>query len=556
MPVALVLATLTIVLAVLVSVKFLSYSDSLIDRTIHANAQSLKSHLASSKDRTRAAAVSMAANPETINAIKSRCPVEIFCVFEPAIDLYRIDFFTIADDSGVVLLRTHERDNFGDSVLNIQSFRNALEGEVSSHFDAGVVAKVSARTGAPVHDTDGSLIGVISAGVRLDTNEAVDRLKTHFDTEVTVVLGDTRIATTVIRDGRRINGTVIDNPKLIKVLTEDKREYFGNVNVAGTINKVFGIPLLDAKGEPFAAVLIGAPLSELYAESNALIRNVVIVSVVGLFIAMLVLYRVISSISEPLAMLSEGMNNIENGDLNVDIHTETWCEIGRAGKAMQKMAETIQKLITEINVAISEHEKGNTDYRLDGSVFYGDYRLLADQVMKLSNLGMTDQLTKLPNRRSFDRRLEMEWGRAIREKAPLSILMMDVDHFKAYNDAYGHQQGDVALQAVADVLSKSIGRAADFTARWGGEEFVALLPSTDSDGALYVAEKVRETIESVEILCVEKAGAKKVTISIGVNTQIPSPEDTVEKLIAGADAALYHAKKTGRNKVCSHEANT
>ena len=557
LPVILVLATLTIVLTVLVSVKFLSFNNSLIDEKLLANAQSLRFFLEDSKDRTRAAAVSMASNPETINALGSRCPEALRQILESAIDLYRVDYFTVTDDTGIVLFRTHEPDNHGDSLRHIHCVSAALDGRVSSQFDACVVVKVSARTGAPVYDTDGTFLGAISAGIRFDIDEAVDRLKTYFDSDVTVVFGDTRIATTNVRNGHRINNTVIENQNIIKILTEDKQEYFGNTDVAGIVYRIFGLPLFNAQAEPFAAILIGAPLSELHAESNALVRNIVLISGMGLLVAALILYRVISSISEPLAMLSEGMSSIENGDLNVTIsHNESGCELGRARKAMWKMANTIQRLITEISVTISEHEKGNTDYRLDSSAFYGDYRTLVEQIMKLSDLGMNDQLTKLPNRRSFDNRLALEWNRANREKVPLSILMLDVDHFKAYNDTYGHQQGDVALRIVAGIIPKPLRRATDFAARWGGEEFVVLLPNTDLKGAMRIAEEIRAKIESTAIPSIDEGSTKKVTVSIGINTQIPLPNTTIEALIAKADEALYRAKKAGRNKVCWHESET
>jgi diguanylate cyclase (GGDEF)-like protein len=117
-----------------------------------------------------------------------------------------------------------------------------------------------------------------------------------------------------------------------------------------------------------------------------------------------------------------------------------------------------------------------------------------------------------------------------------------VDRFKQFNDAYGHQQGDIALQMVAEILEKSVKRGVDFVSRYGGEEFVVLLPNTDLKGAMQVAEGIRKEIENT----------KKVTISIGVNTQIPKSEDEMENFIRRADKALYYAKRTGRNKVCEH----
>ena len=174
---------------------------------------------------------------------------------------------------------------------------------------------------------------------------------------------------------------------------------------------------------------------------------------------------------------------------------------------------------------------------------------IINQIRTVEGLSMTDQLTGIPNRRSFDQQLNKEWRRAIREKSSIGILMMDVDRFKTYNDTHGHQQGDVALQTVAMTLAKSLRRPADFAARWGGEEFAVLLPVTDIEGALNIAELIRKNIESTIITCADGAHAN-VTASIGVNVQVPAQNDSMEEFIYNADKALYTAKETGRNRVC------
>jgi diguanylate cyclase (GGDEF)-like protein len=164
----------------------------------------------------------------------------------------------------------------------------------------------------------------------------------------------------------------------------------------------------------------------------------------------------------------------------------------------------------------------------------------------LEHMSLTDQLTGIPNRRNFDSRIEKEWRRAIRDKENISILMMDIDKFKAYNDTNGHQQGDTLLQAVAKTITRTIHRGGDFAARWGGEEFVVLLPNTDINGALNIAELIRANIDK----------ETKTTISIGVNTQIPTQTSSLDNFISAADDALYKAKAMGRNKVCKSQMAT
>ena len=167
----------------------------------------------------------------------------------------------------------------------------------------------------------------------------------------------------------------------------------------------------------------------------------------------------------------------------------------------------------------------------------------------IEQLSLEDQLTGIPNRRSFDRQISREWKRAARDKKLLSILLMDIDKFKVYNDTYGHQQGDIALQSFAKVFDKTLKRPGDFGARWGGEEFIALLPDTDLKSALDIAEQIRKNTEDTEILCADGL-TTKVTVSIGVNTYTPGDSNTIDSLISGADTALYAAKNKGRNRVC------
>jgi len=175
---------------------------------------------------------------------------------------------------------------------------------------------------------------------------------------------------------------------------------------------------------------------------------------------------------------------------------------------------------------------------------------MINQMRAIERLSMIDPLTEIANRRNFDQRLNLEWRRAIRDKSPISIMMMDVDKFKVYNDTYGHQQGDAALQTVAAILTETLKRPADFAARWGGEEFVALLPATPVEGTLMLAERIRNNIEGTTIPY-NDGTATSVTISIGINTLIPTQNDSVNDFVSKADSALYTAKEMGRNRVCS-----
>ncbi|UOK37763.1 sensor domain-containing diguanylate cyclase [Pseudomonas palleroniana] len=175
-------------------------------------------------------------------------------------------------------------------------------------------------------------------------------------------------------------------------------------------------------------------------------------------------------------------------------------------------------------------------------------RYRAEQV--LSELAATDALTGLANRRVLDQRLQLEWDRAQRSTEPLTLLMIDVDHFKAFNDRHGHHGGDEALRTVAQVISDNIRRPADLAARYGGEEFAVVLPHTDVKGAWVIAEHIRSSVEHLPLV----PGAEQpITVSIGMSTWDKHSHMSLETLLLSADQALYEAKYSGRNRIAMSE---
>lgn len=177
---------------------------------------------------------------------------------------------------------------------------------------------------------------------------------------------------------------------------------------------------------------------------------------------------------------------------------------------------------------------------------------LHDANQELQRLSMTDGLTGLSNRRMFDESFQREWRRCLRLKKPMSLVMLDVDNFKQYNDLYGHPQGDECLKAIAKKLSKSAPRPADLVARYGGEEFVMVLGETDQNGARWVAERVRQR---VALLQLPHTGSQHqfVSVSCGISSVYPTRELSAETLLQSADLALYEAKHQGRNTVVLRE---
>lgn len=177
--------------------------------------------------------------------------------------------------------------------------------------------------------------------------------------------------------------------------------------------------------------------------------------------------------------------------------------------------------------------------------------LLEDANRSLKAQALSDGLTGIANRRHFEEFLTSEWSRAARETEPISLILLDIDYFKKYNDAYQHQAGDECLRRIATTLREAVYRPGDLVARYGGEEMVVVLTRTDEIGALEVAERLREAVIAEHIPHRDSPVSPVVTISLGVATLRPSLGGTPERLIAEADAALYRAKRAGRNRTCT-----
>lgn len=195
--------------------------------------------------------------------------------------------------------------------------------------------------------------------------------------------------------------------------------------------------------------------------------------------------------------------------------------------------EVLTRLTTQIAIAIQQSQL---------------YQHIQTANQQLAHLATHDGLTQLANRRSFDTYLAKEWACLVRQQAPLSLILCDIDYFKSYNDTYGHPAGDCCLQEVAAVLQEVVKRPADLLARYGGEEFVIVLPVTDACGAEAIAVRIQETLERRNILHGESPLGGRITLSLGVATVIPTSGRSPQFLIDRADAALYAAKHHGRNQ--------
>ncbi len=183
-------------------------------------------------------------------------------------------------------------------------------------------------------------------------------------------------------------------------------------------------------------------------------------------------------------------------------------------------------------------------------------QLLAQANHQLEHLASSDGLTGVANRHRFNQYLDSCWQQHIERNSLLSLILCDVDFFKLYNDTYGHQAGDDCLRKVAGAIQGAVKRKADLVARYGGEEFVVIVPFTPTTAAVHIAESIRQGVRALEIPHTNSPVSSCVTISVGVASLLPTPQELPSRLIAAADAALYQAKSSGRDRTVIHVSET
>ncbi len=255
-------------------------------------------------------------------------------------------------------------------------------------------------------------------------------------------------------------------------------------------------------------------------------------------------FYVMRNLIQRTADLSYTMQEIATGNFDVTLPAEGRDELGRLASAVHQF----HRVAYEASMRNSRLESSKKRTEAALKELTEKAKALESANTQLTELSVSDALTGLANRRRFDDVLESEWQRAHQSQVALSVLMIDVDRFKEYNDQYGHQDGDSCLQLIAATLTTHINRSSDILARYGGEEFSIVLPSCKLTDACRIAEQVRQAVENMKITHV-KSATGVVTVSVGVASATPDMEGSADLLLRQADSALYRAKRAGRNTV-------
>lgn len=289
----------------------------------------------------------MASHPGVVKAIKDKDAISVLEQLGPLLTRANIDFATITDETGKVIVRTHEQKK-GDSVVNQANVKNALRGTAFAAIESGTVVKFSARAGTPVKDEDGRIVGVISAGYYISNDLVVDRIKETFGTDVTLFLGDTRVATTIIKDGQRVLGTTL-NEQIANIVLKGGQEYIGKANVVGSPYITAYMPLLGPEDKPIGALFVGKNIEALNEARN---KVAIIVGGISLFVMLIVVVIAViisNKMTNPIRNLVTATEWVAAGDLTKPVEVSTSDEIGTLASGYNKMIERLKHLIQNVN---------------------------------------------------------------------------------------------------------------------------------------------------------------------------------------------------------------
>ncbi len=250
------------------------------------------------------------------------------------------------------------------------------------------------------------------------------------------------------------------------------------------------------------------------------------------------IYKYITKPVEPKELLVTVKRALEAYDMNQK-NKELIIELKTVNENLERIVEERTRLLQE---SLEELKKQKQELE-----YFTEFQ--DKLVNELQELSLTDPLTGISNRRTMEAFAETEFGRAVRNRTNISFLMIDIDHFKLYNDYYGHAMGDKCIKNIAGILLSALKRSADSAARYGGEEFCCILPETDIRGALKVAEEIISRLDSMQISHERSLTSPNVTVSIGVYSLIPQQGEYWKDALSKADQNLYLAKKNGRNRI-------
>lgn len=331
-------------------IEFNTYLNSNISSEITKANEVFGDRINDLKENSLSLASQLAMNTKVINAIETKDTKRILDDVKPIVESSKIEFVTITDEKGNVLARTHEPDKNGDSVLNQQNVKFALEGKPNSKIESGTQVKLAARSGVPVKNEQGKIIGVISTGYRLDSDKIVDYIKDRLNCEATIFLEDVRVATTLQKDGQRVLGTKLD-PKILEIVTKNNK-YIGEANILGAQYSTAYTTILSEDNKIIGILFTGRSVSEITNFKNSFIMNTIKISLVIVLIFSVLIYLYIDKkITKPLVRVVDHFKAVAEGDFSKEIlakNLQRKDEIGDIARGIALMKKELSDLIKNV----------------------------------------------------------------------------------------------------------------------------------------------------------------------------------------------------------------
>ena len=396
-PTICILVVLAVTTTIIASVAFDDYTGILFKERIEVAANGLKSYISDCEYNTWIAAVNVTSERDVVNAISERDTGEITRLLTALIRVLHVDFFVVTDESGHVLARTFQPNTIGDSIMHQENIRQALNGRVYTCMEEDSIVKVSMCTGVPVYNGDGNIIGAISAGIRFDTNDSLDRLKEHYGCEFSVIYDGARLATTIEMNGKRILGTPPAG-HMIEQINQTQREVYGNSDIFGENFSLFNLPLLDETGNIFAILEAACSNTPLVKERQSMMANVTLINLLGLAIAVFVMSLITSKIVRPVNRVTRLVSEVTAGNMAVDLDIDKAKtpkdEIGLLTLDIYSFIDVIQMMLTDLSCLTADLNKfGNIEYYVDTSKYSGSYKDIIDGIKLLSDSIVTMRKT-------------------------------------------------------------------------------------------------------------------------------------------------------------------
>ncbi|MEH1873780.1 sensor domain-containing diguanylate cyclase [Nostoc sp.] len=349
------------------------------------------------------------------------------------------------------------------------------------------------------------------------------------------------VVTKMQREGRLPNyllKELVNNQSKIKQALDNKQsDLIAYLPATGNQVNLIAIARLKYKSLP---VLFAQPLTDALVPVEKQIYHAIFLFTFIAGVVTIIAFAIGQLLTEPIIYLTNIVFQFSAGNLDIRAKISSKDEIGQLAKSFNNMAFQLQTSFETLEQRVQERTAELVIAKQKAE----------DANKKLEKLVNLDGLTQVANRRCFDGRLQAEWKRLAREQQPLSLILLDVDKFKSYNDYYGHLKGDDCLIRIAQTVQQTVYRPADLVARYGGEEFSVLLPNTDLAGSIKVAENIQQAIHDQAIAHAKSDVKDIVTLSLGITCVIPTYDIKPDTIIASADKALYKAKQKGRDRYC------